>query len=228
MREQLIEILRDEMLWAGPFLTSPAVSQSAAPDRPQDAEEELERIRLSCADCTSCSLGSTRKNIVFGEGNPQADILFIGEAPGAVEDETGRPFVGPAGSLLTDIIEKGLKLKRPDVYIANIVKCRPPENRDPQPHEIARCIGYLEAQIMAVNPRVIIALGRIAAHTLLDTATPISRLRGTFHTYKGINIMPTFHPSYLLKNLSKKREVWEDIKKVMEYLGLPVQRPAGS
>lgn len=228
MREQLIEILRDEMLWAGPFLTSPEVSQSAAPDRPHDPEGELERIRLSCADCTSCSLGSTRKNIVFGEGNPQADILFIGEAPGAVEDETGRPFVGPAGSLLTDIIEKGLKLKRPDVYIANIIKCRPPENRDPQPHEIARCIGYLEAQIMAVNPRVIIALGRIAAHTLLDTATPISRLRGNFYTYKGINIMPTFHPSYLLKNLSKKREVWEDIKKVMEYLGLPVQRPAGS
>jgi len=228
VREQLIEILRDEMLWAGPFLTSPAVSDSAALDRPHDPEEELERIRLSCVDCTSCSLGSTRKNIVFGEGNPQADILFIGEAPGAVEDETGRPFVGPAGSLLTDIIEKGLKLKRPDVYIANIVKCRPPENRDPQPHEIARCIGYLEAQIMAVNPRVIIALGRIAAHTLLDTATPISRLRGNFYTYKGINIMPTFHPSYLLKNLSKKREVWEDIKKVMEYLGLAVQRPAGS
>jgi len=228
VREQLIEILRDEMLWAGPFLTSPAVSDSAALDRPHDPEEELERIRLSCVDCTSCSLGSTRKNIVFGEGNPQADILFIGEAPGAVEDETGRPFVGPAGNLLTDIIEKGLKLKRPDVYIANIVKCRPPENRDPQPHEIARCIGYLEAQIMAVNPRVIIALGRIAAHTLLDTATPISRLRGNFYTYKGINIMPTFHPSYLLKNLSKKREVWEDIKKVMEYLGLAVQRPAGS
>lgn len=228
MREQLIELLRDEMLWAGPFLTSPAGSQSAALDRPQDPEEELERIRLSCAGCTSCSLGGTRRNIVFGEGNPQADIMFIGEAPGEVEDETGRPFVGPAGNLLTDIIEKGLKLERPDVYIANIVKCRPPENRDPQPHEIARCIGYLEAQIMAVNPRVIIALGRIAAHTLLDTATPISRLRGTFQTYKGINIMPTFHPSYLLKNLSKKREVWEDIKKVMEYLGLPVQRQAGS
>jgi len=150
--------------------------------------------------------------------------MFIGEAPGAVEDETGRPFVGPAGNLLTDIIEKGMGLKRPDVYIANIIKCRPPGNRDPQPDEIKVCIGYLEAQISAIKPRVIVLLGRIASHTLLETETAISRLRGTFQSYNGIMAMPTFHPSYLLQNPLKKRDVWEDIKKVMEYLELPLPR----
>jgi uracil-DNA glycosylase len=210
VREQLLQVLRDEALWAGTFLMIPSASQP------------LEHIRSAMGNCMSCRLGSTRKNIVFGEGDPRARIMFIGEGPGAFEDETGRPFVGRAGSLLTDIIEKGMKLKRQEVYIANIVKCRPPENRDPQPDEIGRCIGYLDAQIMAIKPLVIIALGRIAAHTLLESTTPISRLRGTFHEYKGIKTMPTFHPSYLLQNPSKKRDVWEDIKKVMEHLELPL------
>ncbi len=216
MREQVLHLLRDEMLWAGPFLMIPVVSESSSPDN------ELEGIRSSLGNCMSCRLCSTRRNIVFGEGNPEADIMFIGEAPGAVEDETGRPFVGPAGGLLTNIIA-AMGLKREDVYIANIVKCRPPENRDPSPDEIGPCIGYLESQIMAIQPRVIVALGRIASHTLLDSTTPISRLRGTFQLYMGIKTMPTFHPSYLLQNPSKKRDVWEDIKKVIEYLELPLQ-----
>jgi DNA polymerase len=217
VREQVLHLLRDEMLWAGPFLMIPVALESSSPAK------ELEGIRSYLGNCTSCRLNSTRRSIVFGEGNPDADIVFIGEAPGAVEDETGRPFVGPAGGLLTNIIS-AMGLKREDVYIANIIKCRPPENRDPLPDEVGACIGYLESQIMSIQPKVIVALGRIAAHTLLDTTTPISRLRGTFHTYKGIKTMPTFHPSYLLQNPLKKRDVWEDIKKVMECLDLPLQR----
>jgi DNA polymerase len=204
------------MLWAGPFLMIPVALESSSPAK------ELVSIRSSLGDCTSCRLNITRRSIVFGEGNPEADIMFIGEAPGAVEDETGRPFIGPAGGLLTNIIT-AMDLKREDVYIANIIKCRPPENRDPLPDEVGACIGYLESQIMSIQPKVIVALGRIAAHTLLDSTTPISRLRGTFQSYRGIKTMPTFHPSYLLQNPSKKREVWEDIKKVMEYLELPLQ-----
>jgi DNA polymerase len=217
VREQVLHLLRDEMLWAGPFLMIPVALESSSPAK------ELESIRSSLGNCTSCRLNSTRRSIVFGEGNPDADIVFIGEAPGAVEDETGRPFVGPAGGLLTNIIS-AMGLKREDVYIANIIKCRPPDNRDPLPDEVGACIGYLESQIMSIQPKVIVALGRIAAHTLLDSTTPISRLRGTFHTYKGIKTMPTFHPSYLLQNPLKKRDVWEDIKKVMECLELPLQR----
>ena len=146
--------------------------------------------------------------------------MFIGEAPGAVEDETGMPFMGPAGNLLSDIIEKGMGLKRPDVFITNILKCRPPADRDPLPDEVAACIGFLHAQIRAVSPKIIVVLGRIAAHTLLDDTTPISKLRGTFKEYLGILAMPTYHPNYLLHNPSKKRDVWEDIKKVMEVLGI--------
>lgn len=223
MRDQVLQILYDEMLWAGQFLMPPDEIETAAPAGNADTAEPLDQIRKSLGNCSLCPLSVSRKNLVFGEGNPDADIMFIGEAPGAVEDETGRPFAGPAGDLLTDIIEKGMRLKRQDVYIANILKCRPPGNRDPHPEEISQCIKYLEDQIHAVNPKVIILLGRIAAHTLLETTTPISRLRGTFSSYKGIRAMPTFHPSYLLQNLSKKREVWEDIKKVMEYLDMPLR-----
>ena len=211
------------MLWTGPFLMTPVTPDTGKPADNTEPEDELEIIRHSLGNCTSCHLAGTRKNLVFGEGSQKAGLMFIGEAPGAVEDETGRPFVGPAGNLLTSIIS-AMDLKREDVYIANILKCRPPGNRDPQPDEVRACIGYLEAQIKAVNPRVIVMLGRIAAHTLLETETPISRLRGTFQSYKGIVAMPTYHPSYLLQNPSKKRDVWEDIKKVMEYLGLPLPR----
>lgn len=223
MRDQVLQILYDEMLWTGQYLMPPDDHGTGFSSEKKHVSGNLDEIRQSLQNCILCPLSGMRKNLVFGEGNPDADIMFIGEAPGAVEDETGRPFVGPAGRLLTDIIEKGMRLKRQDVYIANILKCRPPGNRDPNPEEISSCIKNLEAQILAVNPRVIILLGRIAAHTLLETTTPISRLRGTFSSYKGIGAMPTFHPSYLLQNPSKKREVWEDIKKVMEYLDMPLR-----
>jgi uracil-DNA glycosylase len=225
VREQLIQILSDEADWAGHFLILPESVASKTVDNqgsPGNANE-LERIRRAALGCTACRLSKTRKNVVIGEGNPDAAVMFIGEAPGAVEDETGRPFVGPAGSLLTDIIEKGMGLKRHDVYIANILKCRPPNNRDPQPEEVAVCIGFLHAQIHAVKPQIIVALGRIAAHTLLNDTTPISKLRGKLKDYQGIPMMPTYHPSYLLQNPSKKRETWEDIKKVMKVLGIHLQ-----
>jgi len=214
----LTQILREEALWVGDFLVMPSRTAS------KPMQSGLEGIREKLGACTRCGLAATRAHIVFGEGNAKARIMFIGEAPGAVEDETGRPFVGPAGRLLTDIIEKAMGLSRSEVYIANILKCRPPGNRDPQPEEIEQCIGILKQQIMDIQPEVIIALGRIAAHTLLETTTPISSLRGTFKKYLGITLMPTFHPSYLLQNPSKKRETWEDIKKVMAFLGLPLQR----
>ena len=222
MREQIIQLLRDEARWAGPFLLlpEPAVTKPLAPQAHLGAAHELELIRKMVSDCTSCGLCHTRKNIVFGQGNPESQVMFIGEAPGAVEDETGMPFMGPAGNLLTDIIEKGMGLNRTDVFIANVLKCRPPANRDPLPDEVASCIGFLHAQIRAVNPKIIVALGRIATHTLLEDTSPISKLRGTFKDYCGILTMPTYHPSYLLQNPSKKRDVWEDIKKVMEVLGI--------
>ncbi|HQP30441.1 MAG TPA: uracil-DNA glycosylase [Deltaproteobacteria bacterium] len=216
--DPLAQILREEALWAGDFLVMPP--RTAA----EPVSSGLEGIREKLGDCRRCGLCATRKHIVFGEGNPNARIMFIGEAPGAVEDETGRPFVGPAGRLLTDIIEKAMGLSRSEVYIANILKCRPPGNRDPQPEEVEQCIDVLKQQVMEIRPEVIIALGRIAAHTLLATSTPISSLRGTFREYLGIPLMPTFHPSYLLQNPSKKRETWEDIKKVMAYVGLPLPR----
>lgn len=215
---QLVQILREESLWTGDFLLMPPCS----PARPESSG--LEGLREKLGVCTRCDLSETRRHIVFGEGNPEARIMFIGEAPGAVEDETGRPFVGPAGRLLNDIIEKAMGLSRSEVYIANILKCRPPGNRDPQPEEVEQCIGFLKQQIMEIKPEVVIALGRIAAQTLLETATPISSLRGTFKEYLGIALMPTFHPSYLLQNPSKKRETWEDIKKVMAFLALPLPR----
>ncbi len=227
MKEQIVQLLQDEAQWAGPFLFMPEPEVSRPPSENRmdpGRDHELERIGKMIHDCTSCPLCRTRKNTVPGEGNSNAQVMFIGEAPGAVEDETGRPFVGPAGGLLTDIIEKGMGLKRKDVFIANILKCRPPSNRDPQDHEVEACIGFLHAQISAVNPKVIIALGRIASHTLLADTTPISRLRGTFREFRGILTMPTYHPSYLLQNPSKKRDVWEDIKKVMEALGIGIQR----
>ena len=217
MRDQLVQVLREEALWAGRFLVLPEYSGQGEP------VQTLKSIRETMGDCTRCSLCRTRKSIVFGEGNERAELMFIGEAPGAAEDESGRPFVGPAGNLLTNIIEneKAMGLKREDVYIGNILKCRPPANRDPLPEEVRQCIGFLESQISVIRPKIIVTLGRIATQNLLDTTTPISRLRGTFQEYKGIAVMPTYHPSYLLQNPSKKRDVWEDIKKVMEYLNIP-------
>jgi len=155
---------------------------------------------------------------VFGVGNPNAQLMFVGEGPGRDEDLQGEPFVGRAGQLLTDIITRGMKMRREDVYIANVVKCRPPENRNPEPDEVAACLPFLERQIEIVQPRVLVALGKVAAQALLRTNTPISRLRGQWHSYRGIPLMPTLHPAYLLRNPADKRLVWEDIKLVIREL----------
>lgn len=184
-----------------------------------NTDETLDDIKSDLGDCTRCHLHQTRKNIVFGDGNPQAKIVFVGEAPGADEDQQGLPFVGRAGRLLTDII-KAMGLKREDVYICNIIKCRPPGNRNPLPEEIKVCSPFLERQIEAISPDYICTLGAFAVQTLLETNTPISRLRGKFHTYKGVKLMPTFHPAYLLRNPAKKRETWEDIQQLMKACGL--------
>ena len=181
----------------------------------------LESIRTAVSNCTLCGLSKTRTNTVFGEGKNDAALMFIGEAPGRDEDIQARPFVGRAGKLLTDIIT-AMGLRREDVYIANILKCRPPENRNPMPDEIKECSSYLNGQIRFVKPRVICALGKFASQTLLDTDTPISDLRGKFHDYLGIKLMPTYHPAYLLRNPSSKKEVWEDMQAIAKELGIKI------
>ncbi len=188
------------------------------------AAGSLSEVREEIGDCTRCKLHQRRKNIVFGEGNPKAALVFVGEAPGQDEDIEGRPFCGAAGQLLTDIIAKGMGLERLDVYICNIVKCRPPENRNPEPDEVSSCEPFLARQLRTINPRVIVALGNVAAKTLLKTGEGITSLRGKWHTYQGIPLMPTFHPAYLLRNPRDKRLVWEDIQQVMAKLGLPKKR----
>ena len=170
---------------------------------PQLFCENLQDIRLDLGDCQRCRLAKDRKNIVFGGGSPSAKIVFVGEGPGFEEDQQGKPFVGPAGQLLTKIIE-AIQLSREQVYICNIVKCRPPRNRNPQPDEIKICFQFLDRQIAAIQPDFICALGSVAAQTLLNTDVPISRLRGRFHDYKGIKLLPTYHPAYLLRNIEKK------------------------
>jgi len=180
---------------------------------------ELEAIRADLGECTRCKLHSTRKNIVFGQGNPHAEIMFVGEAPGADEDEQGLAFVGKAGQLLTDIIEKGMKMPRSEVFIANILKSRPPGNRNPEPDEVLACATFLDRQIAAIQPRVLIGLGKFAVHWLLKTTEPITKLRGQMGTYNGIPVMPTFHPAYLLRNPPAKKEVWADIQTVLRFLG---------
>lgn len=189
----------------------PSITRSAGPLSLVDIREEI-------GDCTRCKLHAGRKNIVFGVGNPKADLMFIGEGPGAEEDRSGEPFVGPAGQLLTKIIQ-AMGFSREEVYIANIVKCRPPRNRDPEPDEINACIGFLKAQVSAVQPKVIVCLGRPASQTLLDTRTAISRLRGQWSQFEGIDVMPTFHPSYLLRSPDQKRPVWEDMQAVVKKMG---------
>lgn len=182
----------------------------------------LEAIREEIGDCTRCKLHKGRKNIVFGEGNPQAAVVFVGEGPGFEEDQQGRPFVGAAGQLLTDIIVKGMKIKREDVYICNIVKCRPPENRNPEPDEVEACIGFVKKQIAVIKPKVIVTLGNVPTQNLLGTKQGITKMRGIWQTYEGIPVMPTFHPSYLLRSPGEKKKVWEDIQLVMKKLGMPM------
>lgn len=182
----------------------------------------LSVVRDVLGDCTRCGLHQGRQQIVFGVGNEQAEIMFIGEGPGADEDRRGEPFVGKAGQLLTRIIENGMGMSRSEVYIANIVKCRPPDNRDPQSEEVEACEPFLAAQIRVIAPKVIITLGKYASQTLLRTSTPITRLRGTWSEYQGTPVMPTYHPAYLLRNPAEKRPVWEDIQEVLKWLGRPL------
>ena len=178
----------------------------------------LAAVRADIGDCTRCKLHTLgRTQVVFGVGNPEADLMFVGEAPGRDEDLQGYPFVGRAGQLLTKIIE-AIALKREDVYIANVIKCRPPENRNPEPDEVATCEPFLFRQIDIIKPKVIVALGKFGAQTLLRTLDPISRLRGRVFDYRGAKLIPTFHPAYLLRNPSSKREVWEDMKLVRSLL----------
>jgi DNA polymerase len=216
-------------------------AESPRPDPPAttsgaagDPSALLEKVRQEIGDCTRCRLCEQRKHIVFGVGNSRTDLMFVGEAPGHDEDVQGEPFVGRAGQLLNRIIE-AMKLKREDVYIANCVKCRPPENRNPAPDEIATCEPFLLRQIEIIQPKVIVCLGKFAAQTLLQTETPISRLRGKFQPWPSalvkatfetsipegsVKLMPTYHPAFLLRNPNMKRPVWEDMQKVMEELQL--------
>ena len=184
----------------------------------------LSGLRAFIGDCRRCKLWQGRTNLVFGTGNPQAELMFVGEGPGADEDARGEPFVGRAGQILTDIIERGIGLKRADVYICNVVKCRPPGNRNPEPDEVASCEPFLMRQIELVRPRIIVALGSVAVQSLLKVKTPISRLRGEWHEVHGVPMMPTFHPAYLLRNPADKRLVWADIQKVMKLMGREVPK----
>jgi uracil-DNA glycosylase len=215
--------------WVKP---TPKIVQSAVtqPDGAHKAQSSgrlstlntLESVRELLGDCQRCTLSTERTHIVFGDGNPKADLLFVGEAPGQDEDIQGKPFVGKSGQLLSKMIS-AMGLSRDQVYIANIIKCRPPKNRNPKPDEIAACSPFLDQQIAAISPKVICALGSFAAQTLLKTDTKISALRGRFHDLNGLKILPTFHPAYLLHNPGQKRTVWEDLQKVMAVMGLTVK-----
>jgi DNA polymerase len=189
-----------------------------APTKPVSTHNTLDDLRSFIGDCQRCKLCSGRKNIVFGVGNPKAELIFVGEGPGADEDEKGEPFVGRAGQLLTKMIN-AMGFERSDIYIANVVKCRPPENRNPEPDEIAACMPFLMQQIEIIKPKVIMCLGKFAAQTVLKTEITISRLRGHFQDVNGVAVMPTFHPAYLLRNPGMKKVAWEDCKLVMEKLG---------
>ena len=185
----------------------------------KDYRKLLNDLSCDAAACEACSLAKTRKHVVFGDGNPEAGLVFVGEAPGADEDEQGLPFVGRAGQLLTNII-KAMGLERKDVYICNILKCRPPGNRNPLPEEIRLCEPFLKKQLRLIAPQMICALGSFAAKTLLRTETPITVLRGRFHSYEGIPLMPTYHPAYLLRNPSAKKQVWDDMQLIMKEMNL--------
>ena len=188
----------------------------------------LHELRKFIGDCRRCKLAPRRINLVFGVGNPNAELMFVGEGPGADEDARGEPFVGRAGQLLTDIIERGMGIRRADVYICNVIKCRPPDNRNPEPDEVAACEPFLFRQIDIVRPRVIVGLGTFAVQAVLKVKIPISKLRGNWQDFRGIRFMPTFHPAYLLRNPADKRLVWADIQEVMKFLGMPTPRRGGS
>jgi DNA polymerase len=190
----------------------------------QTRKESLDDIAADLGDCRRCKLASGRNHIVFGEGNAGARLVFVGEGPGFEEDQQGRPFVGPAGQLLTRII-RAIGLSRDQVYICNIVKCRPPGNRNPEPDEIETCVPFLRRQLHAIAPEYVCALGTFAARTLIGADQSISRLRGRFYDIMGFRLMATYHPAYLLRNPEKKREVWEDMKRLMAAMGLAPPAP---
>ena len=198
---------------APPPPSSPAMGEDDAAER----AAALAAFGASVEGCTRCRLAEGRQKVVFGSGNPDADLMFIGEGPGAEEDRQGLPFVGAAGELLSRIIQ-AMEMTRDEVYIANVVKCRPPGNRDPQPDEVAACRGYLERQIALVRPRVIVALGRVAAQALLGTDSPIGQMRGRWYSIQGVPAMVTYHPAALLRNPALKRPTWEDLQQVRDRL----------
>jgi uracil-DNA glycosylase len=195
--------------------------QKPLPPLPGVVEGErptLDQIRVELGDCRRCKLCEGRKNIVFGSGSPRAELVFVGEGPGETEDLQGVPFVGKAGELLTKMIE-AMGFHRDSVYICNVVKCRPPDNRNPEPDEVASCEPFLRAQLLALQPKVIVALGKFAAQTLLRDTTPITRMRGQWREYQGVKLMPTFHPAYLLRNPAEKKAAWSDLQQVMKFFG---------
>jgi uracil-DNA glycosylase len=222
-----------------PSASAPASTPSLTVSAPLAAElfskypgleksSTLDELSAFIGDCQRCKLAPRRTNLVFGVGNPNAQLMFVGEAPGADEDARGEPFVGRAGQLLTDIIERGMGIRRADVYICNVIKCRPPDNRNPEPDEVASCEPFLFRQIDIIRPRAIVGLGTFAVQAVLKVKTPISRLRGNWQDFRGIRFMPTFHPAYLLRNPADKRLVWADIQEVMKFLGMPIPRRGGS
>ena len=223
------EALATVQRWAEAGRVSPQQDASPAPalrggtpaTTQAEGRETLEQIRTDIGDCRRCGLASGRTHIVFGEGDAHARLVLVGEGPGADEDRSGRPFVGPAGQLLSKIVE-AMKLSREQVYICNVIKCRPPDNRDPLPEEIASCRPFLMRQLAAIGPEVVCTLGSHATRSLLNCAEPVSRLRGRFHTLHHFRVMPTFHPAFLLRHPEHKRDVWEDMKKIMALLRIPL------
>lgn len=210
---------------AQPQDEAPPAEGRGAPDAPSKflgakgcGSPALAAVREGLGECARCKLAKGRHHLVFGVGDPQAELVFVGEGPGEDEDLQGEPFVGRAGQLLTKMIE-AMGYARSDVYIANVVKCRPPGNRNPEPDEIEACEPFLRAQLAAIRPKVIVALGKFAAQTLLRDGTAISRLRGRWFTYEGVKLMPTFHPAYLLRSPAEKKKAWEDLQLVMKELG---------
>jgi uracil-DNA glycosylase len=236
-REELAEELKRHVLWQAGDGTD-ALLKSPAPVREESdlqgkailekpisgatsGNYTLDELRQQLHDCQRCKLsGLGRQTIVFGAGNPKAELVFVGEGPGEEEDKQGVPFVGAAGQLLTKMIQ-AMTFSRDDVYICNVVKCRPPLNRNPESDEIAQCDPFLKAQLKAIGPKVIVALGKFASQTLLADDTPITRMRGQWREYQGVALMPTFHPAYLLRNPSEKKLAWSDLQEVMKKLGRP-------
>jgi uracil-DNA glycosylase len=199
------------------------VVAEASPVAPPAVADSLDRIKAELQGCQRCKLSTARKTIVVGEGSPEAKLVFVGEGPGENEDIQGRPFVGKAGQLLDRMIE-AIGLKREQVYIMNVIKCRPPGNRNPEPDEIAACGPFMERQLDVLRPKVVVALGKFAAQTLLQTEERISLLRGKVHQYRGAKLVPTFHPAYLLRNPDSKKEAWQDLQLAAREMGLEIPK----